>query len=120
MALALTGAVLFGSCNLAQAFTKQECKGIAYVVMDVIKAVGADKLSVEFRQSLTDWVRPPDFTCDGPKDILTPRGKDIDVFNTIMSILESGKNPISLQDAGLRSVDPKDIGVRLPGSTIQR
>ncbi len=97
-------------------FTKVECKGIALVASEVVKAIGANKLSLEFRQSFVNWVRPPAFTCDGPKDILTPRGDDIDTFNVIRRVLLAGKNPISLQKAGLRSVDPKDIdAARRPG-----
>lgn len=72
------------------------------VSTNVIKAVGRDTLSVEFRQSLRDWLG--DLTCDGPTDIHTPTGPDIAAFNTIRSVVASGDDPIDLTGRGLRSV----------------
>lgn len=43
-------------------------------------------------------------TCDGPSNIRTPTGPDIDAFNTIRSVLAAGDAPIDLTGRGLRSV----------------
>jgi hypothetical protein len=48
-------------------------------------------------------------TCDGEKNILTPKGADIDAFNVIRQMLLSPPAKISLQSAGLKSVDPAEL-----------
>jgi hypothetical protein len=60
-----------------------------------------ETVSAEFKQSFRDFLGP-NLSCDGPRDIHTPTGPDIDAFNTIRSQLLAGK--ISLRDAGLRAV----------------
>src|SRR5262245_56912839 len=108
---AMTGAVMLGAASLpsggAQAgdFTHDQCRLIAAVATDVMKALGPTTLSVDFRQSLVRFVAPQGkFTCDGPKDILTPTGPDVDAFNTIKDVLFAPPRRISLEQAGLRSV----------------
>lgn len=82
-------------------FTPEQCKVIAAVAVDVLKALGPETLSGEFKQSFRNFLGPS-LTCDGPRDILTPTGPDIDAFNTIRSLLLRGD--ISLREAGLRAV----------------
>lgn len=90
----------------AGSFTEHECKVISLVTRDVVKAVGVDTLSTDFRRSLASFMAPDGnkLTCDGPTRITTPTGPDVDAFNTIRTILLAGPNPISLQNRGLVSV----------------
>lgn len=100
-------------------FTHDQCRAIAAVASDVVKTIGKEKLSVEFRQSFINFLGAK-LTCDGPKDILTPTGEDIDTFNTIMTFLEGGSKPIYLQRAGLRSVDPASLTANRPAEPMKR
>lgn len=99
--------VLFGA-NAAQAgsFTELECKTVSGVAREVVKAVGKDTLSMDFRRSLLSFIAPDgkQSTCTGPLKIATPTGADIDAFNTIRGLLLAGPKPISLQERGLQSV----------------
>jgi len=90
----------------AAEFTPQQCEAIAGVTAKVVSVLGANTLSKEFRRSLAAFIVPDGkrATCTGPTDIVTPKGADIDAFNTIRSFLLEEKTPISLQKAGLRSV----------------
>lgn len=101
------GAALFGA-NAAQAasFTDKECRIISAVARDVVRTLGKEKLSSQFRESLINFMAPDGktLTCDGPTQIRTPTGPDVDAFNTIRTILLAGDNPISLQKRGLVSV----------------
>jgi hypothetical protein len=93
-----------GPANAAP-FTPEQCKIIASAISEVLGAVGPDTLSVEFRTSLRNFVvTDGNLTCEGSRDILTPTTKDIAAFNTIRTILLGGPHPISLQDAGVRSI----------------
>jgi hypothetical protein len=85
----------------AAPFTPEQCRIISAVAVDVLKAIGPDTVSPEFKQSFRDFLGPR-LTCDGPKQIRTPTVADIAAFNTIRSQLLAGD--ISLQAAGLRSV----------------
>lgn len=103
-----TTATLFGA-NAAQAasFTEQECKIIGTVAIDVVKSVNASNpVSQEFWTSFMRFLAPDGkrATCDGPTQIRTPTGPDVDAFNTIRTFLLAGPNPISLQKRGLVSV----------------
>jgi hypothetical protein len=99
-------------------FTKEECAGVMAVALEVVKAAGKDTLSVEFRQSFRNWLGP-NVTCDGPKDILTPTDRDIAAYNTIRTGLLLASKPISLEKAGLRSVDPKKVSAIRPDDNIR-
>lgn len=104
------GAALLGTAAptpaQAAAFTEQECKVIAGVTSEVVRAVGKDKLSREFRLSMARFIGPDGkrATCDGPTNIATPTVDDSAAYNTIRGILLEGPNPISLQERGLVSV----------------
>jgi hypothetical protein len=88
-------------------FTPEQCRIVAATVADVVRAIGANTLSVEFRTSLRDFIMTDgQMTCRGPGTILTPTTNDIAAFNTIRSQLLA--SDISLQKAGLRSIDAKD------------
>jgi hypothetical protein len=93
-----------GSASAAP-FSAEQCKVIAATISQVLATLGAGTLSVEFRTSLRDFVvTDGKLTCAGSKEILTPTTQDIAAFNTIRTILLGGPNPISLQEAGVRSV----------------
>lgn len=101
------GAALLGAAapRPAQAadFTEKECKVVAGVTSEVVRAVGKDTLSREFWLSMARFIAPDGkrATCDGTTNITTPMGPDIDAYNTIRGILLQGPNPISLQERGL-------------------
>lgn len=97
-------ATLFAA-NATQAaqFTPHECKVIAGVAGTVVRTLGADQLSLAFRQSFRDFLGSP-LTCTGPTNIATPTGMDIDVWTVIRARLASGTQPIDLQARGLRAV----------------
>lgn len=95
-------------------FTKEECKGITGVAIEVFKAMDGSTLSEQFRSSFKNWIRPPEFTCDGPKNIYTPTDRDIAAFNAIRAALEGGSQPIFLTKVGLRSVDPAKVEALRP------
>lgn len=99
-----TVAAMAGATTGAQAaeFTREECSLIAVTAGQVVQSLGANTLSLEFRQSLGNFmvpVRGAGLTCSGPAQIATPTGKDIDAYNTIRLLL-----PFSLQDRGVRAV----------------
>lgn len=87
----------------APSLTRAECRVVSAIAVKVIKAVGRDTLSLEFRQSFRNWLGA-DLTCDGPREIATPTGADIDAYNTIRTVLASGPDPIDLQAIGLKAV----------------
>lgn len=87
----------------APPLTQAECRIVSAIAVEVIKAVGRDTLSVEFRQSFRNWLGA-DLTCDGPREIATPTTNDIAAYNTIRTVLASGEDPIDLQAIGLKAV----------------
>jgi hypothetical protein len=92
----------------AAPFTPDQCKVVAAAISEVLRTLGPDTLSVDFRTSLRDFVvTDGKLTCEGSRDILTPTAKDIAAFNTIRTILLGGLHPISLQEAGVRSIAAK-------------
>lgn len=82
------------------AFTPDECKLIATVASDTVKAVGRGTLSAAFRESFVAWLGP-NLTCDGPLPIRLPSGADIDAYNTIRAVLYAGAHPIALKERGV-------------------
>jgi hypothetical protein len=88
----------------AAPFTPEQCKIISAVAVDVLKAIGPDTVSAEFKQSFRDFLGSG-LTCNGPKEIETPTANDIGAFNTIRSVLLNAG--ISLQEGGLRAVTVK-------------
>jgi hypothetical protein len=116
-ATAMMGAASFATDAQAGDFTHEQCKIIAGITTDTMNAIGTNKLSPEFRGSIVKFIAPEgQLTCDGPKDILTPRGKDVDAFVVIRAVLLSraGGGSISLEKAGLRSVDPATLASQRP------
>jgi hypothetical protein len=87
----------------AAPFTLDQCRIVSATVAEVVRSLGADTLSVEFRTSLRDFIMTDGhMTCGGPRLIRTPTTNDIAAFNTIRSQLLASN--ISLQAAGLQSV----------------
>lgn len=89
------------AANAAQAssFTPEECNTIYGVSREVVSTLGKDTLSVDFRQSLVNFLGRK--TCDGPTNIVTPAAADVSAWLTIRGILASGSNPIDLHARGL-------------------
>lgn len=88
----------------ARAFTEDECRGISNVAVDVLKAIGPDKVTPQFKKSFRNFLGP-NLKCDGPMEIIVLTADDIAVFNTIGDGLASmPKHPISLRERGLRLV----------------
>ena len=56
------------SSVLADGFSQADCWGISGISRAVVRRAGKDNLSLEFRQSLVDWMGA-DFRCDGSKEI---------------------------------------------------
>jgi hypothetical protein len=123
-AKALAGAILFaasaGSAVLPTAASAQQpaltaaqCKTVAMTAVEVIRDLGPEKMSAQFKQSLRDFLGT-ELKCDGPRDILTPTIADVAAFNTMREILLSPPRIISLQKAGLRSIDPSQAAVTAP------
>ena len=83
--------------------SEKECAIIAAVAVKTLRAIGAETLSPEFKQSFRDWLGP-DLRCDGPRDIATPTVDDVAIFNTIAGVLLQGDDPISLRKFGVRAV----------------
>jgi hypothetical protein len=103
--IAAAAAIFANSAARAGDFTHDQCRLISTVAADVMKGLGSNTLSVDFRQSLIRFIVPNGkLTCDGPKEIVTPTGADIDAFNTIKDVLYAPPQRISLEQAGLRSV----------------
>lgn len=121
IALTTAAAVFAGTSAHAGDFTSDQCRMIAAVAGDVMKAVGASKLSIEFRTSLIDFIMPNvdgngrKMTCDGNKRITTSTADDVAAFLTMREILLAPPSKISLEKAGLRSVDPREVAARDTG-----
>lgn len=113
LALAAASMAAVTSPALADGFTQKECKGIAGIAGAVVRRVGADMLSVEFRQSFMDWVGP-EARCNGPKEIAIVTDQDSATFGTIRSELLQLPKPISLQKAGLRGVEKSSAVTTTP------
>lgn len=89
-----------------QPLTKEECRAVAAVAGVIVKSVGANNLSVDFRQSFRNWLGA-DITCDGPKDIIIKTAADSDAFVTIRGALGAASRPIDIMTrGGLRAVAP--------------
>lgn len=98
-----TIATLFAANAQAANFTPHECKVIAGVAGKVVRELGKDTLSLQFRQSFVNFLDAK-VTCTGPTNIATPKGPDIDAFNVMRGILASGEKPIDLYARGVRAV----------------
>lgn len=98
-----TVAAMVGATTGAQAgqFTREECGLILETSRTVMRSLGADTLSTDFRRSLLTFISPDGKTlsCTGPAQIVTPTGRDIDAFNTIGGLL-----PFDIQARGVRQV----------------
>ena len=120
-ALALAASTLAGvtAPALADGFSPAECRGISAMTRAVVRRVGKDSLSVEFRQSLVDWMGS-EFRCDGPKDIAIVTENDSATYATIRSELLQLPKPISLQKAGLNPVVKRTSATAAPSVPQKR
>ena len=100
------GSVLMAANAQAASFTQEECGLIAGVSATTVRSLGADNLSVEFRDSLMRFVAPDGrrATCDGHTEIKTRTADDAAAFATIRRLLLSPPHSVSLQRAGVRAV----------------
>lgn len=97
----------------ASDFSEQDCTKIVGVTTSVAKELGPQTLSAEFKRSMREFLKPNGTAdCSGPRDILTPTVVDVAAFNTMRTLLLAGSHPVSLQKAGLRSVDPATLAGR--------
>lgn len=113
-ALGMAAAAAMVTSASASDFTQDQCKIITGTALGVVKQVGKDTLSTEFKQSLRNWLGP-NITCDGPKDIAIITHNDSVTYRTIRSMLLSGSKPLSLEKAGLRAVvKPADVVSAVP------
>lgn len=103
LALAATTLGAVTAPALAGDFSPADCRGISGIAGAVVRHVGKDTLSVEFRQSFVNWIGA-DFRCDGPKEIAIVTANDSATYATIRSELLLLPKPISLQKAGLAPV----------------
>jgi len=88
------------------AFTKDECGLINETAAAAVRAIGVERLSLDFRQSFRNWLGP-NITCDGPREIVIRTGTDADLMNTIRMVLSGSRLKMDLvQRAGLRFVRP--------------
>lgn len=81
---ALLGAAAPGSAQAA-GFTEQECKVVAAVTGEVVRAVGKDELSVDFRKTLVTFIVPDSkhATCTGPAMVKLRSLSDQDAISKI-------------------------------------
>lgn len=100
-AAAATGLVAPIAANAAPPISQTECDIIAKTSSRVLRAVGPETVSTEFKQSFRSFLGK-NLTCDGPTDIRTPTKQDVALFNNIRTELLAFD--ISLEKAGLRSV----------------
>lgn len=113
-ALGIAAAAAMVTSASAADFTQAQCKGITGTAMEVVRTVGKDTLSQEFRQSFRNWLGA-DLHCDGPKDIIIVTHNDSIAYGAIRSALLTGSKPISLQKAGLRVVvKPAEVVSAVP------
>jgi len=90
--------------------TYDQCRSIASVSQAVVKSLGPETLSVEFRKGWRDFVAPVGkLTCDGSTEIATPNGSDIDALGVIAVALKGLKPPINIFSYGVRGV-PQVVG----------
>ena len=113
-ALGIAAAAAMVTSASAADFTQAQCKGITGTAMEVVRTVGKDTLSQEFRQSFRNWLGA-DLHCDGPKDIIIVTHNDSIAYRAIRSALLTGTKPLSLEKAGLRVVvKPAEIVSAVP------
>lgn len=89
---------------MAGEFSQKECRGISGIAGAVVRRVGKDNLSLEFRQSFVDWMGA-EFRCDGPKEIALVTDEDAATYRTIRSELLQLPKSIDLKKAGLKPVE---------------
>ena len=103
LALAASTMAAVTAPAMAGDFTQDQCKSVSAIARAVVRHVGKDTLSLEFRQSFVDWMGP-ETRCDGPKEIAIVTENDSATYRTIRSELLQLPKPISLQKAGLNPV----------------
>jgi hypothetical protein len=96
------------SLNAPQ-FTELQCKTIATTTTEVFEALGAQKLSVDFRRSVIDFIIPDGrtVTCTGPRQIAWRDRSDWAAFHTIRAQLLGSRVPISLE--GIVELAPRPV-----------
>ncbi len=99
-------ATLFAAnATQAASFTPQEC-AIVYETtkMTIEKTVGRQGVSADFMQSFRAFLGPR-MACDGPANIVTRPGPDIDVYNVAAALL-ANNHRIDLNAKGVRAIVP--------------
>ncbi len=102
--LRLTALLLFIGTPLIGAradspFSESECATITKVATNLVKRLGVNSFSIEFRQSLRNWLAA-NLTCDGPRDIAIRQYREIAYVNLLtyeLSVVP--KPPIDLARA---------------------
>lgn len=113
-ALAALSASFPGNAQ-ASDISQRDCANITETALRVVKTLGPQTLSTEFKRSLHAFLITDNKNeCSGSRDILTPNVNDVAAFNTIRTFLLAGSRPISLQKLGLRSVDPATLASARP------
>jgi hypothetical protein len=84
-------------------FTHDECRNISTATTIMFTRVGANNLSVEFRQSMINFIMPNGQTsCTGPRQITWRTHEDGATFNSIRGLLLTpALNYLSLERAGV-------------------
>lgn len=113
LALAASTMAAVTSPALAGDFSPADCRGISGIARAVVRRVGADTLSLEFRQSFLSWMGA-ETRCDGPKEIAIVTENDSATYATIRSELLLLPKPISLQKAGLTPVVKSSVAATPP------
>jgi hypothetical protein len=87
---------------IQQPITQRECAIIGETVIRVVRVAGPQTLSDDFKQSLRAFLG--NATCDGPRVIYVPTGRDADAYNTMRDLLGSASTPIRLEQMGVRAI----------------
>jgi hypothetical protein len=91
-------------------FTELQCKTIAATTTEVFNALGTEKMSVDFRRSVIDFIVPDGrtATCTGPRQIAWRTRYDRATFLNIRVQLLKSRTPISLE--GIVELAPTPVG----------
>lgn len=116
-ALGIAAAAAMVTSASAADFTQDQCKGIRGTAAEVVRTVGKETLSREFRQSFVSWLGA-DLRCDGPKDIVIVTHNDSATYATIREALLLGSKPLSLEKAGLRVIVREKTSAAAAGPTV--
>jgi len=83
-------------------FTPEQCRTIMAMTTSIVGRVGADNLSLEFRQGMVNFImHGGQMTCAGPRVIPWRTREDWATFTNITSSLETPSVNIRLERAGV-------------------